>query len=234
LDFERCRSGHRWFAALLCVAGLACSTPIGNPGTPSLQAEYHIAPPDVLRVTVRPAPEITREIVVRPDGRISFDLIGDVDVRGRTVEQVRQEIAQRLKEFIVQPDVTVELAKSESRTYFVFGEVARPGAYPLIGEVTALRALGSAGGPTRFAAQDDARLVRPSPEGQLVYGVRFEQMTQAGFGQTNYMLQPGDVIYVPPHGFAKVGYALGVVFFPLQQILGLGGSVVNATVTPGY
>lgn len=221
-----------WIGSLLCAANLACSTPVGNPGVPSVQAEYHIAPPDVLRVTVRPEPEIVRELVVRPDGRISFDLIGDVDVRGRTIEDVRKEISVRLKEFIVQPDVTVQLQKSESRNYFVFGEVLRPGAYPLIGEVTALSALGAAGGPTRFAAQDDSRLVRPSSEGELVYGVRFEDITESGYGQTNYVLQPGDVIYVPPNGFAKVGYALGVVFFPLQQILGLGGTVINASVAP--
>jgi polysaccharide export outer membrane protein len=207
-------------------------TPAGNPGTPSLQAEYHIAPPDTLAIVVRPEPEISRQVIVRPDGRISFDLIGDVDVRGRTVEDVRAEITRRLKEFIVQPDVTVVLARSESRTFFVFGEVIRPGAYPLIGDVTALSALGAAGGPTRFASENDARLVRPSPEGELVYGVHYEAMTQSGHGQTNYMLQPGDVIYVPPNGFARVGYALGVIFFPLQQILGLGGTVINAAVTP--
>jgi polysaccharide export outer membrane protein len=208
-------------------------TSAGNPGVPPLQAEYHIAPPDTLMVTVRPEPEIARTLVVRPDGRISFDLIGDVDVRGRTVEEVREEIARRLKEFIVQPDVTVVLTKSESRTYFVFGEVARPGAYPLVGDVTALNALGASGGPTRYAAQDSARLVRPSTEGERVYSVHYEAITQSGYGQTNYLLQPGDVIYVPPNGFARVGYALGVFFFPLQQILGLGGTVINAAVTGG-
>ena len=195
-------STRRALGLLLCAASFACSTPVGNPGGPSTQAEYHIAPPDTLRITVRPEPAITRELIVRPDGRISFDLIGDVDVRARTVEDVRLEIARRLKEFIVQPDVTVVLSKSESRTYFVFGEVVRPGVYPLVGDVTVLSALGAAGGPTRFAAQDDSRLVRPSSEGKLVYGVYFESITQSGEGRTNYALQPGDVIYVPPNGFA--------------------------------
>jgi polysaccharide export outer membrane protein len=222
-------------AVLLAVAmwSTACFGPTGRPGAPAIDAEYHISPPDTLRITVRPEPIVEREVVVRPDGRISFDLIGDVDVRGRTVPDVRLEIANRLKEFIVQPDVTVELMRSESRTFYILGEVSRPGAYPLIGDVTALYALGMAGGPTRFASQDSSRLVRPSSEGELVYPVYFESMTQHGYGGTNYMLQPGDVVYVPPNGFARVGYALGVVFFPLQQILGLGGTVVNATVAPG-
>ena len=218
--------------ALACASSLGCMAPTGRPGMPSLQAEYYISPPDQLRVTVRPEPVIERDVVVRPDGRISFDLIGDVDVRGRTVEDVRLEIQRRLKEFIVQPDVTVALSRSESRTYFVFGEVQRPGAYPLVGDVTALHALGAAGGPTRFAAQDSARLVRPSAEGQSVYAVYFESMTEDGYGGTNYVLQPGDVIFVPPNLSARIGYALGTIFFPLQQVLGLGGTVINAAVMP--
>ncbi|HTO06170.1 MAG TPA: polysaccharide biosynthesis/export family protein, partial [Myxococcota bacterium] len=118
--------------AVLLLAALcaACATSAGHPGMPSLQAEYHLAPPDVIVVTVRPEPEIKRELVVRPDGRVSFDLIGDVDVRGRTIDDVRAEMTRRLKEFIVQPDVTVTLFKSESRTFYIFGEVSRPGAYP--------------------------------------------------------------------------------------------------------
>lgn len=207
-------------------------TSAGNPGQPSLQAEYHIAPPDVLEITVRPEPLIEREVAVRPDGRISFDLIGDVEARGRTIPELRTEIASRLKEYIVQPDVTVQLKSSASRTYFIFGEVSRPGAYPIIGDVTAVHALGVAGGATRMASLDSSKLVRPSTEGELTYPIYFAAITESGYGQTNYLLQPGDVVFVPPNGFAKVGYALGIVFFPLQQILGLGGTVVNTAVMP--
>jgi polysaccharide biosynthesis/export protein len=219
-------------AALLCAASLGCMTSAGSPGQPSLQAEYHIAPPDILEITVRPEPLIERELVVRPDGRISVDLIGDVEARGRTIPELRTEIATRLKEYIVQPDVTVQLKSSASRTYFIFGEVARPGAYPIIGDVTAVHALGVAGGATHMASLDKSRLVRPSSEGELTYPIFFGAITEAGYGQTNYLLQPGDVVYVPPNAFAKVGYALGIVFFPLQQILGLGGTVVNAAIVP--
>ncbi len=221
------------FLAALCAAAFGCVSSAGNPGKPSLQAEYHIAPPDVLQITVRPEPLIDRELTVRPDGRISFDLIGDVEARGRTIEELRADIAVRLKEYIVQPDVTVQLKSSASRTYFIFGEVARPGAYPIIGDVTAVHALGAAGGETRMALLDSARLVRPSPEGELTYPIHFAAITEHGYGQTNYLLQPGDVVYVPPNMFARVGYALGVIFFPLQQILGLGGTVINAAVTGG-
>ena len=221
------------FLLALAAACSGCLGSAGHPGVPSKEAEYRIAPPDTLTVTVRPEPEIVREIVVRPDGRISFDLIGDVEVRGKTVEEVRSEIAQRLKEFIVQPDVTVALKKSESRTFYVLGEVMRPGAYPLVGDVTALYALGVAGGSTKFADENDARLVRPSPEGRLVYPVYFKAITRDGDAQTNYALQPGDVIYMPPTISAYVGYAIQTIFFPVTALLGIGGSSSAVTVMTG-
>ena len=228
------RGGVRVVSLLALVAAcLGCVSSAGNPGMPSLQAEYRIAPPDTLTITVRPEPQIVREVVVRPDGRISFDLIGDVDVRGRTVEEVRAEISHRLKEFIVQPDVTIELKKSESRIFYVFGEVIRPGAYPLIGDVTAVYALGMAGGSTKFASEDSSTLVRPSPEGRLVYPVYFKAITRDGQGRTNYSLQPGDVIYVPPTVSAYIGYAIQNIFFPLTALLGIGGSSQAITVMSG-
>jgi len=217
----------------LAAACAACQTSSGSPGAPSQQAEYRIAPPDTLMITVRPDPEIKRELVVRPDGRISFDLIGDVDARGHTIPEVRTEITRRLKEFIVQPDVTVELKKSESRIFYIFGEVRRPGAYPLIGDVTAVYALGMAGGSTILASENSATLVRPTMEGKLTYPVYFKSITQQGDGVTNYMLQPGDVVYVPPTPSGAIGYAILNFFFPLQAILGLGGSQGITVVTGG-
>jgi polysaccharide export outer membrane protein len=218
-------------AALLAMLG--CVSSAGSPGLPSPTAEYHIAAPDLLEITVRPEPEIEREVTVRPDGRISFDLIGDVEASGHTIEEVRTEIATRLKEYIVQPDVTVLLKVSHSRNFYILGEVNRPGSYPIVGDVTAVYALLTAGGPTRMASLDNAWLVRPSPEGELTYPIQFEAITEHGYGRTNYMLQPGDVVYVPPNLSAKIGYTLQLIFFPLQQVLGLGGTVINAAVTGG-
>jgi polysaccharide export outer membrane protein len=221
------------FLLALAAAGAGCQTSAGNPGVPSMQAEYRIAPPDTLTVTVRPEPVVVREVVVRPDGRISFDLIGDVDVRGHTVAEVRAEITRRLKEFIVQPDVTVELKKSESRIFYIFGEVRRPGAYALIGDVTAVYALGMAGGSTMLASENSSTLVRPSPEGRLTYPVYYKSITHDGDGLTNYMLQPGDVVYVPPSVSGSIGYAIMNFFFPLQAILGLGASQGITVMTGG-
>jgi polysaccharide export outer membrane protein len=216
----------RVLAGTLIFLMLGCGTTPGTPGTPAQTDKYRVAPPDVLMISVRPAPEINRDVVIRPDGRISFDLIGEVDVEGKTVEEIQKEITARIEQFIVHPDVTVILQTSNSRTYYVFGEVGSPGAYPLIGHVTALQALGGAGGGTRFANLGAARLVRPTEGKGLRYPVKFDQIAFDGNAATNYELQPGDVIYVPPSTSAKIGYAIGVMLFPIQQILGLGGRFI--------
>jgi polysaccharide export outer membrane protein len=217
--------------ALLALLVAAC-TGARLPRGATADAEYHVFPPDSLQITIRPEPAIQRTVVVRPDGNISLDLVGDVYARGKTVEQLRSEIEARLREFIRNPDVTVVLEQSASRVFFVFGEVNRTGRFPLIGDVDALEALGTAGGPTRFASMNGSRLVRPGAEGSRVFEVRFGDIAYQGVPDTNYVLQDGDVIYVPPNLAARIGFGLQIVFFPLQQIFGLGGSAARTVFLP--
>jgi polysaccharide export outer membrane protein len=218
-------------AAALC-AGCALPPPMpSNP--PERLLEYRLAPPDVLQVTVRPEPAVEREVTVRPDGRISFELIGDVQVEGKTIEEVRGEITSLLQQFIVSPTVTVELQSSNSRRYYVFGEVNRPGAYPLVGRVTAVDALAQANGETRLASLNSARLVRGGSEHPQVFPLRFADITRNADASTNFELRPGDVVYVPPSTSARIGYAISLFFFPLQQIIGLGTGAATQVFLPG-
>lgn len=220
---------------MLCftVVSWGCvSTPptSGTAGPPPIE-DYRIAPPDTLQIIVRGAdPVIEREVGVRPDGKISFDLIGEARVEGNTVAEVQSELETRLREFIVAPDVTVLLRESNSRRYYVFGEVQQRGAYPLIGAVTAVEALASAGGATFLGSPNSAWLSRPGngQEPGGVYRVRFDDITR-GDGATNYTLQPGDVIFVPPGVSAQIGDFLRNLFYPLQQIIGLGGRAISPT-----
>ena len=85
----------------------------------------------------------------------------------------------------------------------------------------------TAGGPNRFAKMDGAQIVRPSEGQSLVYEVNFDRIARKGDATTNFELQPGDIVWVPNNIFGKIGNALGVMFYPIQQILGLGRSVVN-------
>lgn len=213
----------RILLVIFAVSAFGCTAPRTIPGTPPTSAEYHVAAPDVLTISIRPAPEITRQVVVRPDGRISFDLVGDVEVEGKTVGEIQEDITARVRKYIVHPDVIVLLTASNSRRYYVFGEVRRPGSYPLVGRVHAVQALASAGGPGRLAAMGRARLTRPSSKGDEAYHIDFNAITKKGTGTTNFELQPEDVIYVPPSTSGAIGYFLGNLFYPIQQIIGLGG-----------
>jgi polysaccharide export outer membrane protein len=222
-----------WGFVLLLLASAGCfSTPMpAQP--PERLLEYRLAPPDVLRITIRPDPPIEREVTVRPDGRISLDLVGDIVAEGKTVDEIRGEIDAKLRQYIVSPQVTVVLSASNSRRYYVFGEVARSGAYPLVGRVTVVDALASAAGETRFAALNSTRLVRISSERSAVFVVHLEDIRSSGDGTTNYELRPGDVIYVPPSTSARIGYAISAIFFPLQAVLGLAQPVTSVIVPGG-
>ena len=228
--------------AVACASAPRSSSDSGPPPT----AAYRLAPPDLLQIVVRgvdpissPRPGegsgtgggIEREVTVRPDGKISLDLIGELDAQGKTVAEVREEITVRLKEFIVAPDVTVILRESNSRRYYVLGEVNRIGAYPLIGEVTAIEALAQAGGPTILANLNGAWLSRPEGENKVVYRIKFDDITR-GNGLTNFALRPGDVVYVPPGFSARIGNALQIIFYPLQQIIGLGNGAGARVIRP--
>jgi polysaccharide biosynthesis/export protein len=234
------------FLAGICVLGaVACvSAPRSSADAgPPTNAAYRLAPPDVLDIVVRgvapiqdsagntASSAIERQVAVRPDGKISFDLIGEVDAQGKTVAEVRTEIFTRLQEFIRAPDVTVILRESNSRRYYVLGEVNRIGAFPLVGEVTAVEALAQAGGPTILANVNGAWLSRPEGETKVVYKIKFEDITR-GDGATNYALRPGDVVYVPPGFSARIGNALQVIFYPLQQIIGLGNGAGARVIRP--
>ena len=216
---------------VLCASALGCMTSAGNPGKPSLQAEYHIAPPDVLRDHGAPGAAdrsradgpARRPDLVRSDRRRRGARPHDRRAaRGhrRAAEGVhrparRHGAAQELR----QPHV-LHLRRGRAAGCLPDHRRRHGGA----------RARGGRRRRRAWPTLDGARLVRPSSEGELTYPIYFAAITEHGYGQTNYLLQPGDVVYVPPNGFAKVGYALGILFFPLQQILGLGGTVINAAV----
>ncbi len=228
---------------IVCAAACAGPPSTTRDSAPPSNVSYRLAPPDVLQIVVRgvapiqdsngntASAAIEREVAVRPDGKISLDLIGEVDAQGKTVAEVRNEISTRLQEFIRAPDVTVILRESNSRRYYVLGEVNRIGAFPLIGEVTAVEALAQAGGPTVLANVNGAWLSRPEGEQKVVYRIKYDDITR-GDGATNYALRPGDVVYVPPGVSARIGNALQVIFYPLQQIIGLGNGARSVSTVP--
>ena len=161
--------------------------------------DYWIGPEDVLDITVWRNVDLSKEVTVRPDGRISLPLIGDITAVGKTAAQLSEDISARLKEFKENPQVSIVVKEVNSYAIYVLGEVARPAKYPLKTKTTLLQALTLAGGFTSTAARNKIvvfRFVRDGG-GQMKIKAGYDDIVlRDGSGQ-NIELKPGDQIVVP-------------------------------------
>jgi polysaccharide export outer membrane protein len=158
-------------------------------------ASYKIGPQDVLRVDVWKEVEISRSVPVRPDGKISLPLLNDVQAAGLTAMDLANVITEGLKKFINNPQVTVTVTEINSRRVYVTGEVTRPGAYPLLPNMTALQALTSAGGFTQFSNPKKIYVLRNESGKQVKHPFNYKAVLDGK--QDDIPLQPGDTIVVP-------------------------------------
>jgi polysaccharide export outer membrane protein len=220
--------------ALLSLVPLAvaCATPPVTPPPLGQPDAYRVGAPDQLRVKILPEPVIDDSIVVRPDGKITVELIGDVQAAGRTTDEIAREVEQRVKRYKRGAQATVSIVAAASSTVTVLGEVRRPGTIPLTKQTRIAEALGTSAGMTSFANLDAITVVRSSGKKVRVIPVDFAAI-RAGDLSTNITVHGGDIIYVPPTAWAKVGYAIQAVLFPLQPLLGVANSVGGSLVADG-
>ncbi len=186
---------------------------------------YRVGAPDELLVSILPEPVIERAVVVRPDGRISVDLIGDVTVSGHTPEDIAEEIRDKISRFKRDAVVTVSVTASRSSTITIFGQVSRPGSVVLDRETRLAEAIGSVGGTSLFASMGRVRVIRHNPTETKVLRVNLRDI-QYGDQSTNYLLQDVDIVVVPPIAIARVGFALQTLLFPFQQVLSAGSGAL--------
>ena len=160
-------------------------------------ASYQIGPGDALHIFVWKEPELTRDIIVMPDGKISFPMIGEIPAQGRSVTELKDIITEKLSQFVTAPEVTVIVNESRSRRIYTVGKVARPGPYPLSPDMTVLQALSTAGGLAEWADEKNILIIRREggKETQLRFNYR-EFIAGQNIGQ-NILLKPNDTIVVP-------------------------------------
>jgi len=159
--------------------------------------EYRIGPQDLVRIDVWKEPDISRTIPVRPDGKISLPLMNDVQAAGLTAMELAGSIREGLSKYITSPQVTVTVTEINSRRVYVTGEVMRPGAQPLLPNMTALQALTSAGGFTQFAKTKSIYILRIEDGKQVKHPFNYKAVLDGKHPEDNIQLQPGDVIVVP-------------------------------------
>jgi polysaccharide export outer membrane protein len=163
---------------------------------------FTIGPEDILDVVVWRNPDLTREVVVRPDGMISLPLIGDVEAQGLTTNKLAEAIAQRLKEYKETPVVSVSVKQVNSYGIYVVGQVAKPAKYQLKSAVTVLQAIAIAGGFTDFASKNQLQVVRNRPNGdgalhEVRIPVRYADLVSGRGEPGNFILRSGDTLVVP-------------------------------------
>lgn len=162
-----------------------------------LEPGYRLGAEDVLLVSVWKDEQLTREVVVRPDGMFSFPLVGDVPAENQTVDDIRGELVKRLTKYIPNPNVSVAVTKVASYKVYVVGRVNKPGEY-VIGHYTdVLQALSLAGGLTPFAGENDIKVMRRVRGGQQAIPFRYGDIRKGRDLEQNIVLQRGDVVMVP-------------------------------------
>lgn len=192
-----------------CMATTGATTGAPPEEVPSAAVDaYKIGVDDIVQVSVWRNPELGITVPVRPDGKISVPLIGDVAAAGLTPDEVSGDIQEKLAQFVRDPQVAVILTDLRSHEYLsrvrVTGAVRQPVSVPFRPGMTVLDAVLAAGGLTEFAAPDRSELYRKSGDGgsaTTTHRVRLDRILNQGDLETNYTVAPGDVITVPERVF---------------------------------
>jgi polysaccharide export outer membrane protein len=162
----------------------------------AVDADYHIGPGDKLRIEVYKDPQLSQSVQVRPDGKITLPLLGDIVATDRTPLELRESIATSLKEYITNPTVTVIVVEALASRVYVMGEVTHPGTMELHGPTTILQALAMAGGFKEFANTKDVKVLRPKG-GTGVETIHFNYKDVLNGDAKPFYLRSGDTVVVP-------------------------------------
>jgi polysaccharide export outer membrane protein len=159
--------------------------------------QYLVQPGDILQITVWKEEDLQREVLVRPDGGMSFPLAGDVVAAGRTVEQIQKDLSSRIESFIPEPVVTVAVKQVVGNRVYVVGRVNKPGEIIMGHELTVMQALSLAGGVTPFAALNKVHVLRRDNGVERSIPFRYGDVEKGRNLSQNIILQNGDVVVVP-------------------------------------
>ena len=190
-------------AAPTAAAGVGKPSPLAQAArdettsASELAPGYLISPGDVLKILVWKEPELSTEAFVRLDGRITVPLLGDIVAAGRGPNELAAEIQAKLGRFLEVPQVTLAVSQAISARFYVLGEVAKPGEYPLPSRVTVLQALALAGGFREFAKRENIVIIRRRNGQQVAISFNYKDLEAGLRLEQNIFLESGDTILVP-------------------------------------
>lgn len=187
---------HLNFFSVLIIALSACGVVQAQENVAAGEA-YEVQPGDLLFISVWKEPELQKEVLVRPDGAISFPLSGEINSKNKSAEQLRVELTDRLSRYIPDLVVTVSVLEINGNKVFVIGQVNRPGEFIVNPRVDVMQALSMAGGTTPFADLKNIRILRRTKAGQIALEFRYDEVVRGRELEQNIILQSGDVVVVP-------------------------------------
>ncbi len=192
------------WALTLALLGLVASGPAASqdaardagPAT-ATGGTYGVNPGDILEVSVWKEEDLQKQVIVRPDGFFSFPLTGDIRAAGRTIEDIRREVATAVSRFVPDPVVSVAILEPRGSKIYVIGQVARAGEYPINRFVDVVQAISMAGGFTPFAQLDSIKILRRTGTTQSAIPFSYGDIAAGKRLQQNIVLEPGDTVLVP-------------------------------------
>jgi len=192
MSFQSCCRALTQTLLLLALSGMAITTWAAESGS-----DYSIKPGDTLIVNVWKEQDLTMEVLVRPDGKFSFPLAGDVQASGRSVEQVRQDVIAKITSFIPDVVATVMVKSIEGNRAYVVGKVLKPGPILMTDQTNVMQALSIAGGTVQFAGLKDIKILRGQAGTQSAIPFNYDEVEDGKNLEQNIVLEPGDVVVVP-------------------------------------
>lgn len=201
--------------------------PVGKIEVAPSDSKYTLGATDVVEIVVMRHPEVSGQFPINSEGKIQYNFVGDVAISGMTKEDATKVIANRLTEYIINPEVTVTIVGYNSKVIYVFGEVGAPGKVFMRGDtITVREALVQAGLPQLTGVLKKSWLITPSDTGKVdkkllnIYALMYE-----GDLRQDLAMKPGDVIYVPPTTMTKVLRAVTPVTAPVGNVAGTARTV---------
>jgi len=186
---------------VFCNHSMAADKTVANASETKKEAavdsSYIIGLMDVLEIQVWKEPDFSRQVLVRPDGKITFPLIGDIKASGMSTMDLKGLLTEKLEGFVDNPEVTVIVVESHSKNFYIIGRVNRPGTYPLSPDMTVLQALSVAGGFGEWAHKDNIRVIRRTGGKEKILSFDYDKVISGKNLEQNILLQPNDTIIVP-------------------------------------
>ena len=170
---------------------------VNGAGSPLLTSAYVIGTSDVLSIVFWRDPDMSADVTVRPDGKITLPLLKEIPAAGLTPEQLRQKLIAAASEYVEDPNPVVVVKEIHSRNVFITGSVTKPNAYPLTGETTVMQLIALAGGLADFADRKHIVIIRIENGKQQYYQFNYGDVVKQIHPEQNILLRPGDTVVVP-------------------------------------